>query len=796
MSSLIFLSHSFSITVQSVHFPAVKEKDLTEGVPVSVCFERGGKMVSSQDHPATPAAHTTNNQGSRSKNLVTEINETLRLVATLYRTGTNLNVYQEKSGKLVVRQKRLGDKPKGSNAYKGIGTAKLQLHILARTFEPSKMTLALEQCSTPGVVANVVVTAKVLGDCDDDTMSQMSGTSDISCGAADFGEAALFTAAAAESPLDGITEETDVDVLGDSVHNSDMSERPSVIFERILQSADASQIGTGSPLLRTSERNAAVDTTDNQSEPQKTASAMGRAAPEDDQGRDSEGRGTFSMQSGMPFISQAAYDDKIKEIHKLRNQLDQYTGDLSKTESKLATANMLVNAETKRSKKLKDELMEAKKVQAEFTHKIGVHERSKSLQEEKIKALEKDNERMKLMLATQRHLTEAVSERHEESRGVLKDICDQKVELVTVQDELNDVKNDRDVYKSELEHTREELTYLRNDLASRGIGIPSPEGRYEEDKDDMISALRSQLGSLQVLAEEDKAELTRKLEGSEAKVEKVMVLAAAREAELKKAGVQALAVAKEAWDVERRDLEIRLNSAETDIREMIPEIEQLRARVADSDHRIEELVAEAERTPSPVPAPTKSTDGPAPMLRQLSKMKSITASLTGSTKHLPVGNDSEEHQRQIEALTVTHNNYVAILTKELDSLRAKLSYLESELDSADQRFATIENELKLTKLELWDTLDKVENSRASQQAPEKRESLRTSIGSMHPVDASSALLEELISLKMEYATLANSRDTERLETFDLKKRVQVYAQRVANLEVQVALAGEQSNSLQ
>ena len=39
----------YYVLVQSIHFPAAKETDLPANAAVSVCFERGGKMVSSED---------------------------------------------------------------------------------------------------------------------------------------------------------------------------------------------------------------------------------------------------------------------------------------------------------------------------------------------------------------------------------------------------------------------------------------------------------------------------------------------------------------------------------------------------------------------------------------------------------------------------------------------------------------------------------------------------------------------------------------------------------------------------
>lgn len=774
INDLVNKCNHFS-AVQTVHFPNAKDKDLTVGAPISVCFERGGKMVSSEDHLTTVVSKSGTKQDPAGKDLLAEVGETLRIVATLYRTDRN--TYQEKTGKIVVRQRRQGETPKNLNAFKGIGTVKLQLHLLAKSFDPCKMTLALQQCATPGVIVNVIVVSKVLGDVEDDTMSQMSGMSDISCGAADFSESFGIHAGG----LGGITEETDGELIGDerspfiagsiSPRSSELDERsnvfdrPTELFDHQSISLDAFEV-EASAYEQTGETSARLTSPlprhGNKSLVEQVETGADKKCSVDN-------------------VSNASNGDK--ELLRLRGQLDQYVGDFSKMESKLATANMLVSAETKRSKKLKSELLETKKELDDFTHKINVLERSKVLADEKIKALEADNDRMKALLTNQKQMIESASE-HEESQDVLKLALDRKVQLVKLEDQLADLTSDRDAYKSELEQTREELASLRYVLTSRGIKIHLTDALYEDDKEDLISALRSQLGSLQILADEEKEILERRLESANAKIEKMMLHSEAREVELQKAAVQALAVAKDAWGRERNILEIRLASTETDCREMIEEIDQLKRKIRDMEDK---QSMDRGRSPSPVPA--KSLDGgPPPMLRQLSKMASIKA-LTGvSSKHL---SESDDTQRQIDALNATHSNAVSVLSKELDALRTKNSLLESELDNAEQEIQKSHYELKLTKMELWETLDKVDNVKVLQKPQEKRESLRKSVSNG---DISGPLLDELIAAKMDFATLANLRDVDRLETFELKRRVQGYAERVAKLEVLLALSSEKAYS--
>ena len=742
-------------------------------------------MVSSEDHAATVRTNR-NNAKTAMTDLVVEVGESLRLVATLYRTSPNK--YQDKNGKLVVRRRHSGDKVKNTNAYKGIGVVKLSLSSLAGSFDPQRITAPLEQCSTSGAVINIVVTAKFLGEGGEDTMSQMSGMSDVSCDVADFGDAFGASGAVSSGPipenlLGGITEETDHDLSGEMERSPRMTlaepeERPTEIFDRLITTADASKIGVSNNSGFSSD----IDEESKATPIHKMDVPMDPCSSD----RDNDSRETFSMNTNMPFISQAAYDDKINEIRRLRNQLDQYTADLSRTESKLSTANLLVSAETKRSKKLKAELIESRKHCEEQSHTILLLEKQKGIMESKVKHLETEISRARLLVDTQKLLTEAVTERQEASQEVIKGMVDEKVELVTLKDEVEELRNDRDVYKAELMDVRAENAYLREDLGSRGIEIPPPDERYEEDKSDIISALRSQLGSLQILADEEKVTFTAKLEAYEGKIEKIKVQAVARETELKTAGVQALAVAKKGWDTERAVLETRLGSSENDVKEMLQEIAGYRNKLKEYENKIQFL--EVERNPSPPPAPSRSTDSPAPMLKQLSRMKSIKASFAGSSKNITAGTESDEAEKQIESLVSSHQNELAILTKELDSLRTKNALLESELDSADQRFEATEHELKLTKLELWETLDKVDTKAKS--VPERRESLRPGPTNIPSIDANSALLDQLITLKLEHATLANARDNERLETFDLKKRLQSYAQRVASLEVEVALDRE------
>eukprot|EP01041_Mallomonas_annulata_P005344 gene5344-10690_t len=149
------------------------------GGPISVCFERGGKMASSNDY---------NLEHKDNKCYEIQINEVLSVVATLYReaSGSSSSTYQVKKGKIVVRQRK---KSKfGGEGFKGLGIATLQLHTLATNIHPQSLSFDLEKCTATGAKVDVIVTCKVLGqgNVGDETMSTISGCSDLSGGAASF----------------------------------------------------------------------------------------------------------------------------------------------------------------------------------------------------------------------------------------------------------------------------------------------------------------------------------------------------------------------------------------------------------------------------------------------------------------------------------------------------------------------------------------------------------------------------------------------------------------------------------
>lgn len=141
---------------------------------LSVCFERGGKMASSSDKMADVRVNSK---------YVLEINETLSVVATLYKESTGL--YQTKKGKLIVRQRKVSKF--GSDVFKGLGMVHLNLHDLCGNLSARNYNYELEKCQ-PGATLEVSIVAKFLGESNtgDETMSIISGMSEESAGASFF----------------------------------------------------------------------------------------------------------------------------------------------------------------------------------------------------------------------------------------------------------------------------------------------------------------------------------------------------------------------------------------------------------------------------------------------------------------------------------------------------------------------------------------------------------------------------------------------------------------------------------
>lgn len=160
----------FSIDVQSVHI--AEYQDIEEGALVSVCFERGGKICSSSDKNIII--------GSTRGPLSVSIDETLALVATLYRDPKNSCAFQDKKGKLIFRQ--LKKTRLGGEVYKGLGYCNLSLHCLAQELAVSGFKqVELPLSGMPGSAVLGRMSVRFLSPtADDDNVSILSGMSDMS----------------------------------------------------------------------------------------------------------------------------------------------------------------------------------------------------------------------------------------------------------------------------------------------------------------------------------------------------------------------------------------------------------------------------------------------------------------------------------------------------------------------------------------------------------------------------------------------------------------------------------------
>ena len=130
--------------------------DISDGNSINVCFERSGKLAATKDQSMVAENVAGNDL------LVADFNQTLSLVVTLYRNSDG--TYQEKTGKLIVRQPKAS--LMGGMSFKGVGMVALKLHELASNFEAKKCHMQLTKCSEGSGVLETSITAKFIGDAD------------------------------------------------------------------------------------------------------------------------------------------------------------------------------------------------------------------------------------------------------------------------------------------------------------------------------------------------------------------------------------------------------------------------------------------------------------------------------------------------------------------------------------------------------------------------------------------------------------------------------------------------------
>ena len=112
-------------------------------------------------------------------------------------------------------------------------------------------------------------------------------------------------------------------------------------------------------------------------------------------------------------------------------------------------------------------------------------------------------------------------------------------------------------------------------------------------------------------------------------------------------------------------------------------------------------------------------------------------------------------------------SYVAI-AEEFAMVSAQLSSAESECSRLSEEL------IELRKLRDEDHTTSLEAATIASAASFRRAELE---------NENSLLLDELINIKMKYASLNMEFDEEKKKVFSLKKRLQKYAERVATLEV-------------
>ena len=117
---------------------------LEKDAQISLSIERGKHVVNSADKECKPTALG---------DLIVEFNETLTVEATMYPEG-NGN-YQEKTGKLLVRQKKKGFM---TSTHIPLGVLNLRFHELIHDEDDNhQRDVLLENCKYPGSKASIAI---------------------------------------------------------------------------------------------------------------------------------------------------------------------------------------------------------------------------------------------------------------------------------------------------------------------------------------------------------------------------------------------------------------------------------------------------------------------------------------------------------------------------------------------------------------------------------------------------------------------------------------------------------------
>lgn len=169
------------------------ENHIKNNSVLSICFEKGGKISTSNDivYDLDQTDINLVERGDSNMSMVIELDERLELVSTLYRDPLS-GVFQRKQGKIILRQLQTSSVT-GMSSFKGIGIYTINLHEIAQSMGYDKMLskdleMPLEQLS--GGSLEATVTNKIVylqsEDDADDAHSVNSLASDMSTVGATF----------------------------------------------------------------------------------------------------------------------------------------------------------------------------------------------------------------------------------------------------------------------------------------------------------------------------------------------------------------------------------------------------------------------------------------------------------------------------------------------------------------------------------------------------------------------------------------------------------------------------------
>lgn len=159
----------FMIEVKKVEFADDIKSDFSNA-SLSLSFERGGKLASTRDRILDPDDN------------ILYVNETLSLIVTLYKQSNSNGKFQEKLGKLTLRQlKKNKSIVSSSSGYKGIGSIQLPIHKLVSELAVSAGKDVVYPMDTgKDILVHARLSARLIGDADDDDMSMISDSSNHS----------------------------------------------------------------------------------------------------------------------------------------------------------------------------------------------------------------------------------------------------------------------------------------------------------------------------------------------------------------------------------------------------------------------------------------------------------------------------------------------------------------------------------------------------------------------------------------------------------------------------------------